>query len=98
MGFEKDKYSGKSKYTGELCHSFIDKPIYMFIKNISEDTPFAIIQSNTKFDQKLKTFKSEIPNLSCIIIQFKTKANTGYNLVNFAGTPHRIVFSFKTSS
>jgi hypothetical protein len=90
LGFIADEYSGESKYTAENEHSFITKPIHLYLKNISPTDPFAIVYPDGKYDQKFK-LSQNISKLSCIILQFKSENK---KLINFAGTPHTISFSF----
>jgi len=98
LGFTEGKYSGKSKYTSENIHNFLNKPIYMYIANISRDKPFAIINQDGKYEQKISSFETPISELSCLIIQFKNEISRNTdNLVNFNGIPHSITFTFKVN-
>ena len=90
LGFSKKKYSGKSQYISENETSFINGPIYLYLKNLSQNEPFAILHSDGNYEQKFK-LSQNIPKMSCIILQFKSENK---KLVNFAGTPHTLSFSF----
>jgi len=94
LGFIGDDYSGKSKYVAEINHAFNDAPIYLYIKNISQDKPFAVINLDGSFEQK-NGININISKLNCMILQFKTSITTDDKLVNFAGVPHKLSFSFK---
>lgn len=98
LGFTKDKYTNKSKYVSDEANTFASNPIYMYIKNISKDKPFALIHPSGKFEQQILSFDPPISKLSCLIIQFKSEISKGDdNLVNFNRKPHTITFTFKVT-
>ena len=97
LGFTKSKYTGESSYTSDVNHAFIKKPIYLYIKNIENDKPFAIISPDGSFEQKISKFDLPISELACLIIQFRNKiTNDKSDLVNFGDVVNSITFSIKT--
>jgi len=91
FGFTKKKYNGKSKYISDKPHCFIIKPIYLYFKNISKEEPFAVINPDNTFTQKLKPFSNPVGKLSCLIIQFKTDETPDEKFVNFTNSQHHVM-------
>ena len=97
LGFYEESYADKHKYIGELKHSFVEKPIYLYIKNISNNEPFGKINPDGTYE-KLRNLGITISNLDGIIIQFRSdKTSDETALVNLAGIPHKFTLSIKTS-
>ena len=97
LGFTQSKYTKSSSYLSELNHAFITKPIYLYIKNIENDKPFAIISPDGSFEQKISKFDTPISELACLIIQFRNKVtNNKSDLVNFGDVVNSVTFSIKT--
>jgi hypothetical protein len=87
LGFTKETYSGKSKYVAETRHAFISTPVYMYIKNINNEKPFAVIYPDGKIKQKISKFDDPIGELSCLIIQFRNdQTSDKTDLVNFGNS------------
>lgn len=100
LGFTKESYSGKSKYISELNHAFISKPIYLYIVNISNDEPFAVIETDGNIEQKMSGSFIDCPisELKCMIVQFRNKMTSDKkDLVNFGGVHNEIEFSITCS-
>jgi hypothetical protein len=98
LGFTNEIYENKSKYVAELPHSFLSGPIYLYIINISNSEPFAVINKDGLLEQKISSFEDmPISKLKCMIIHFRTKqtSDDGY-LVNFGGVDNEITFSITT--
>jgi hypothetical protein len=99
FGFDKKKYHGSSSYTADRCHAFNTKPIYMYIKNICANKPFAKINPDGTFEQYVFDLDAII-DLSMLVIQFRNKnvrndKNDKYELVNFGKIPHTIDLTFE---
>lgn len=98
LGFTNETYENKSKYVAELPHSFLSGPIYLYIINISNSEPFAVINEDGSLEQKISSFEDmPISKLKCMIVHFRTKQTNddGY-LVNFGGVDNEITFSITT--
>ena len=76
LGFTKDKYTGKSKYTAEKIHKFDNLPIYLYFKNLS-DEPIATINTDGTYKQHKSEFI--VSRLPCLIIQFKKEITNETN-------------------
>ena len=99
LGFVGQKYSEQSKYVAEIGNAFHENGIYLYLKNISSDQPFAVINSDGSFEQKITSFGNGIPELSCLIVQFKTDITSDDdNFANLLAAPHRLTFTFSASS
>ena len=74
----------------EISHAFNEKPVYLYFKNISKDIPFAVINPDSSIlEQKIKSFDMAIPELSCLIVQFKNEITSEDKyFVNLHETPH----------
>ena len=91
LGFDKENYDDESKYIAENVHAFNTSNIYLFVNNISKTDPFAIINEDCSFEQKI--FNNETSRLPCLIIQFRKYKDSDMDkdLIEFDNT-HEIEF------
>jgi hypothetical protein len=95
LGFTETLYEDECLYKSEKAHCFNNSPVYMYLKSISGEEPFAIIKPGNKITQILKEFNKPV-TLSCIIIQFKYKQTPKDNyFVNFADLKHSYVLNLE---
>lgn len=94
LGFQKDTYSGKTKYTSETPHMFLDQRYFMFIKEISNEAVCEITPEG-----KVKQLIKNIPNLNIksLTIQYFSNSNKT-TPVEFYDEPHEISFDFYSST
>jgi hypothetical protein len=88
FGFANEKYDGKSEYISESPHLFVEKPIYLYLLNISKTEPVAEISPDCSIKQLLGKF-DKINELKQLIIQFRKNTNDE-NLVDLYNLPHKL--------
>ncbi len=97
LGFTKDVYDYDYKYVAENTHAFVKECVHLFIKNIDNENPIAIIHCDGSFDQKITTFSPAIGELPCLVLQFRNDVESEEDdKFEFYGMPHKINFKFST--
>jgi len=96
LGFNKKKYDSRSSYRSEQHHKLlISDKIYLFLDNIKENEPFAVINANTNSSDTcpivLDLIGEPIDKLTKLSIKFKIGPKSN-QLYNFNGRPHSMTF------
>lgn len=97
LGFKELKYENKYEYIAELNHAFYNDNIYIFIRNIDEKNPYAIIDNENNITYKKTDFEPVISELENLIVQFKIKNNNNYELINFDKQNHKYDLIIETN-
>jgi hypothetical protein len=92
FGFTSERYEGKSEYTSENSHLFVEKPIYLYITNISQSEPVAEINTDNSIKQLLGKF-DKINEMKQLIIQFRKNTDSD-DLADLFGIPHKLTLEF----
>ena len=104
LGFSEKTYTGKTKYIADTKHAFNENPIYLYIKNIKNNLPFAKINTDGTYEQYYNTTddKGTIVNIDLLIIQFRSNEKNSEKvdddktkLINLGDTPHTITLNFE---
>jgi hypothetical protein len=99
LGFQETSYTGKSKYTSECSHMFIEQSYYMFVKEISSDSPICEISPDGKIIQlienihdtsNLKLKQNDNNSIKTLTIQYRYGKSIESELIDFYEEPHEI--------
>jgi len=100
FGFTKSDYKNSYKYESEESHSFMARQYYMYLSNVNNKKPFAVINENGKCEQIYSKCNT---NACFIIVQFSyvdysqnndddelDPENDPENLCTFNGLSHNV--------
>ena len=99
LGFQEISYSGKSKYTSECSHMFIEQSYYMFIKEISSNSPICEISPDGKIIQLIENIhdnddlrlkQNSNNSIKTLTIQYRYGKSIDSKLIDFYEEPHEI--------
>jgi hypothetical protein len=100
LGFTKLSYFGKKKYVSDKEYNIsLMNKLYMYLENIIDDQPFAILDINddTIENQNNTNYKIPIDELNELHIKFKNKADSSDNyLHDFQDQDHELNFKVST--
>ncbi|VBB17978.1 hypothetical protein YASMINEVIRUS_441 [Yasminevirus sp. GU-2018] len=106
LGFQEQKYSGKTKYTSECPHMFVEQSYYMFIREISPEKAVCEITPEGKVIQLIKDIStnsdvkirsSSSKPIKSFTIQYRNADSASSPLTEFYEEPHEITFEFLQS-
>jgi len=101
LGFQEQEYKGKNQYVSESPNMFLDKSYFMFIKEISLDTPVCEITPDgtiiqliddltTTSDMKINAVAGK--TIRNFTFQYRHDKDKASDLINFYEEPHEISF------
>jgi hypothetical protein len=101
LGFKNKKYTNSSKYISETRHAFNESPIYLYILNINQKSPFAKINPDGTVEQFIKDFPKPIKE-EYFVIQFRSKDTNEDDdekeLINLGCSPHKIILKLEIAT